>query len=119
MVGGKNTKKVNFLWMVKMETSETRWFKILSFVGIAFIVGFAIANLIYYVRLNSGQIPTKNEVVAMIWVNAILLFFAAILFIWTLIRLLTTSEFRTVAKAKTIKYLNETNSGVITPLLFD
>lgn len=75
------------------ETSESRWFKILLFIAIVMFIGFAIANLVYYSRLRSGQTLTANEITAMLVVNGILLFLALIFFIWTLWRLIDPAEF--------------------------
>lgn len=77
-----------------METSETRWFKIVSFIGIAIVLGFAIANLVYYTRLKNGSTPTQNEIESMIWINVFLIFIASVLFLWCLIRLLVSVETR-------------------------
>lgn len=79
-----------------MDTTESRWFKIIVFVLSAIVVGVTIANLVYFNRIRNGtcQAISHNTAVTMLWVNAILLIIAIIVFIWSLWRLLFSGATR-------------------------
>lgn len=90
------------------DTTETRWFKIVTLVAAGFFSGLFIANVIYYNRLRNGGNVTKGEATAMLWINGILLVIAIILFVWALVRLVAPEG----AKEKTISYLKSTESVI-------
>jgi hypothetical protein len=89
------------------DTTETRWFKIIVFVASGFFAGLFLADIIYFNRLRNGGTITNGEAVAMLWLNAILFIIAIIIFIWALIRLLTTTETRAAVQEKVTTYLNQ------------
>ena len=67
--------------------TSSRIFLFFAFVISIFIIGVTIANLVYYNKIRSGGncVVTQGEAEAMFWVNVIILVFALILFIWSLI----------------------------------
>jgi TRAP-type C4-dicarboxylate transport system permease small subunit len=87
-----------------METTETRWFKIVSFIIAVIFLGFIIANVVYFNRLRHGtsNAITQAEANSMYWVNVIILIIAILLFLWTLYRLIFTTEFKIVSTAKPV-----------------
>jgi len=97
------------------ETTETRWFKIVAFVGTGFFAGLFLANIVYYNRIRNGGSVSKNEALSMLWLNAILFAIALALFIWCLVRLLTTQEVRSGVAEGAVNYLQGTNGGFNAP----
>jgi len=67
-----------------IDTSETRWFKIIVFIFAAIIVGIFIANLVYYNRIRTGGTVTTGEATSMLWISVIILIIAIIIFLWSI-----------------------------------
>jgi len=96
----------------EVETSETRWFKIVVFVVSGFFVGFSLANIIYFnrIRLNNGAPGiTRGEATSMLWINALLFAISMIIFIWSIYHLITTRQYR----QRVTEYLQEQHEGFI------
>ena len=75
-------------------TSDSRWFRILSFLITGIFAGVFLANIVYYSKLTRCDITTgcniavsKGEARSMLYINIIFFIVALILFIWSLIRL--------------------------------
>ena len=74
-------------------TSDSRWFRILSFVITGIFSGVFLANIVYYARLTrcdtSGcnNAVSKGEARSMLYINIFFFIVAFILFIWSLVRL--------------------------------
>lgn len=85
---------------VVYDTTESRWFKIVIFLVSGIVVGVSIANIVYFDRIRKGTCGavTHGEAVAMIWVNAILLVIAALVFLWSLWRLIFSRDTRQKVK---------------------
>ena len=66
------------------------WFKIIIIIVAAATIGVSIANIIYYNRIRSSNstVISHNEAVTMLWINIILIVFAAVIFIWAIWRLI-------------------------------
>lgn len=98
--------------MADLETSESRWFKIVVFVVSGFFVGFSIANMIYFNRIRKaggGGGVTQGEATAMLWVNGILLAIAVIIFLWSIYRLIVGPPQR----QQVVRYLQEPGTGFV------
>ena len=65
------------------DTTESRSFKIVVFLLAAIVVGVTIANIVYYNRIRNGtcNAVTHGEATTLVWVNAILLIIAALIFL--------------------------------------
>ena len=92
------------------DTTESRWFKIIVFILSAIVVGVTIANVAYFNRIRTGscQALSNSTATTMVWVNAILLVIAIIIFLWSLWRLL----FSGAARAQVRHYMISPTSGV-------
>ena len=92
------------------DTTESRWFKIIVFILSAIVVGVTIANIAYFNQIRNGscQALSHNTATTMVWVNAILLVIAIIIFLWSLWRLL----FSGAARAQVRHYMISPTSGV-------
>ena len=99
------------------DTNETRWFKIFAFIGTGFFAGLFLANIVYYNRVRTGGVITKNEALSMLILNGILFAIAFILFIWCLYRLLVTEDTRAVIKEAAVSYVHGTNGGYNIPVM--
>ena len=82
------------------DTTESRWYKITVFIISAIVVGVTIANIVYFNRIRKGTCGamTSGEATTMLWINVILLIITAIIFIWSLWKLIFSSEKRTQIK---------------------
>lgn len=93
------------------ETTETRWFKWICFISTGFITGALLANVIYFDRIYRSAVPNpsvpKGNALAMVWINGILFVVALILFIWSLVRILTTKGVR----GDVTKYFQQEGGG--------
>jgi len=94
------------------DTTEMRWFKIVMFIATGFFAGLFLANIIYFNRLRNGGTISNAEALSMLALNAILFTLALILFVWSLVRLLTTTEQRQVVQQQAASYLTTPGSGV-------
>lgn len=92
------------------DTTESRWFKIIVFILSAVVVGVTIANIVYFNRIRNGtcQAISHNTATTMVWVNAILLVIAIIIFLWSLWRLL----FSGTTRSRVRHYMISPSSGV-------
>lgn len=101
------------------ETTESRLFKILVFIGSGFFTGFSLANIIYYnkARAFAARNPTSplshGEATSMLWVNVFLFIFSLILFIWSIWRLLFHREHRTQITQNIGTYLQSPATGIV------
>ncbi len=74
-------------------TSDSRWFRILSFVLTGIFSGVFLANIIYYAKLTRcdtngcNNAVSKGEARSMLYINIIFFVVALLLFIWSLVRL--------------------------------
>ena len=75
------------------DTTESRWFKILSFVAVAFFAILFLINIIYFEKSRRRTL-TIGEATSMLWLNVVLFIVAMILFFWTLYRLILSPEYR-------------------------
>ena len=82
------------------DTTESRWFKIVVFILAAIVVGVSIANIVYFNRIRDGtcQAVSRNSATTMLWVNVILLVIAILVLLWSLWRMIFTSETREKVK---------------------
>ena len=79
-----------------MDTTESRWFKIIVTLLSAIIIGVTIANLVYFNKIRTGtcNAVSSGEATTMLWINVILLVIAAVVFIWSLYRLFVSHDTR-------------------------
>lgn len=95
-----------------METTESRWFKIVVFVVSGFFVGFSLANIIYFNRIRrngGGGGVTQGEATSMLWINGILFAIALIIFLWSIYRLIAGQEYR----QRVVQYFQEPGTGLV------
>ena len=78
-----------------MHPTEFTFYKALVLLTSAAGIGFGITNIVYYnkIRLknNCGEI-SSGEATTLIWLNIILVILAAILFFWSLFRLIFSGK---------------------------
>ena len=91
--------------------TESRWFKIATFIISGFFIGFSIANLVYYDRLRKGNCDTisTGEATSMLWLNVILLIIAVLMFFWALWKLIFSQEKRKSIATATRNYFASTD----------
>lgn len=79
-----------------VDSTESRWFKIVVFLLTSIVVGVCIANIVYFNRIrgNTCVAMTHGEATAMVWVNVILLILTGIIWIWSLWRLFFSHDTR-------------------------
>lgn len=84
--------------MVAVDTTATKWFKIIVAIATLFFIGFTGANIYYYNKIRSNpsacSAVTKGEATSMLWINIILLIIAIIIFFWAFVTLFTSRELR-------------------------
>ena len=85
---------------IAYDTTEAVWYKVLVFIVSGIIVGVSIANIVYYNRLRDGSSASVSdgEATAMMWVNIVVLVIAALIFLWSLWRLIFSRESRKKVK---------------------
>ena len=95
------------------DTTESRWFKIVVFLLTSIVVGVSIANIVYFNRIRTGncQAISHGTAVTMIWVNVILLIIAAIIWLWSIWRLIFSRTTRETFKGKVKHYVVDPTSG--------
>jgi len=78
------------------DTTESRWYKVLVFIVSGIVVGVSIANIVYFNRLrdDSCTAVSSGEATTMLWVNVVILVIAALIFLWSLWRLIFSRESR-------------------------
>lgn len=83
------------------DTTNTKWFNALILILSLFILGFSIANIVYYTRIRnspcttgSGSPITNGEALAMIIVNSLILIVSLIFIFIALWRLFFTKSSR-------------------------
>ena len=98
------------------DTTETRWFKIISFIVLGFIVGVSIANIVYFNRIRTGtcNAVTQGEANIMMWVNIVISIITGLLFIWSLWRLLFSKELRHNIGEGASSYFKGESTGLVT-----
>lgn len=73
--------------------TEITWYKALVLITAALAIGFGITNMVYFNEIrtkgNCGPVSTGTAT-TMIWLNLILAIVAAIVFFWSLFRLIFT-----------------------------
>ena len=78
-----------------MHPVEFTWYKALVLLTSAMAIGFGILNIVYFNRIrihgNCSEVSTTDANVVL-WLNLILVIFAAITFFWPLFRLIHTGE---------------------------
>jgi len=79
-----------------MDTTESRWFKIVVFLLTSIVVGVSIANIVYYNRIRSGTCGavSNGEATTMLWISVIVLIIAALIWLWSIWRLFFSRETR-------------------------
>lgn len=92
-----------------VDTSETRWFKILVFIFSAVVVGLFIANVVYYNRIRTGGTVTTGEATSMLWLSVIFLILGIIVFLWSIWSLIFSKETRESVK----HYMLQPNTGFV------
>ena len=79
-----------------MHPVEFTWYKAIVLLTAAIALGFGILNVIYFnrIRLNQSKCTeiSTGEATTALWLNIILVIFAAVLFFWSLFRLIFTGE---------------------------
>lgn len=99
-----------------MPNSESRWFKIVSFVVTGIIAGLLLANIIYFNELRSGARLSSGEITSMLVISGILFAIVISVFMWALIRLFVHKDTRkaavTTVQGKTMDWINSTDSGI-------
>ena len=79
-----------------MHPVEFTWYKAIVLIMSAIALGFGILNIIYFnrIRLNQDECTelSSGEATTALWLNIILVIFAAVLFFWSLFRLIFTGE---------------------------
>ena len=74
---------------------EITWYKALVLITSALAIGFGITNLVYFneIRLKGNCGPVSSgTATTMVWLNLILVIFAAIIFFWSLFRLIYSGK---------------------------
>lgn len=91
------------------DTTESRWFKIVVFLLTSIVVGVCIANIVYFNRIRGGTCGavTHGEATTMLWVNIILLIITAIIWLWSIWRLIFSHDIR----QKVTHYMVSPSSG--------
>jgi len=78
--------------MSSAEGFETIWFRIFALVATAIIAGYSVANIVYYNRIRHATtvnvMVTHAEATSMMWMSILVFIVAAILFIWSLVRII-------------------------------
>ena len=71
-----------------MHPVEFTWYKAIVLLTSAMALGFGIVNIVYFnkIRLNQDncQELSSGEATTALWLNIILVIFAAVLFFWSL-----------------------------------
>lgn len=98
--------------MEVVETTESRWFKIVVFLASGFFFGFFVANAVYYDRIRRGASCSisRNEATTMFWINVVLAIVAIIIFFFSLYKLFT-KDYRESKKKQVLAYLNAPPQG--------
>lgn len=82
-----------------MGSTETLWFRIFALIVTGIIAGYAIANVVYYNRIRATTVAmggvTHGEATAMVWASVFIFIISAILFIWSLVRIILSPRSRT------------------------
>ena len=95
------------------DTTESRWYKALVFIVSGIVVGVSIANIVYFNRLRDDKCTevSSGEATAMLWVNIIILVIAALIFLWSLWRLIFSRESRKQIKTYVVHPQAGAHSG--------
>ena len=79
-----------------MHPVEFTWYKAIVLLTAAMALGFGIVNIVYFnkIRLNQDKCSeiSSSEANTALWLNIILVISAAVLFFWSLFRLIFTGE---------------------------
>lgn len=102
--------------MACVDTTDTLWFRILALVTTGLVVGYSIANVIYFNRLrnapNNGVI-THGEATSMFIFSLIVLLLSAIVFIIILVRIFLGAHERAHVAGKLASVATSTG-GIVT-----
>jgi len=78
-----------------MHPVEITWYKILVLITTVMGIAFGITNLVYFnkIRLNDNceEISSGTDT-TLLWLNLILVVFSAVIFFWSLYRLIFTGK---------------------------
>ena len=98
-----------------VDTTDTLWYRILALVTTGLIIGYSIANIVYYNRLRSSvsSAVSRGEATSMFVFSIIILLLATIIFIITLVRIFLGSKERSHLIGKATALAN-TTGGVVT-----
>lgn len=98
-----------------MVDTESRGFKIAVFIITAIIAAFALADIIYYSEIRSGNAIGNGEITTMMVLSIIIFIVTIILFIWAAFRLFinkqTRAEWTKSTKQSATEYLGSTEGG--------
>ena len=97
------------------DTTETRWFKIVTVFGTGIATAAFVANAIYFARIKDGSCNavTSGEATTLLWINIILAIVIGLHFIWSLWRLIFAREFRQGVSTSVKHYFRGDSSGLI------
>lgn len=101
-----------------MHPVEFTWYKAIVLLTAALALGFGIVNIVYFnkIRLNQNncQEISSGEALTTLWLNIILVIFAAVLFFWSLFRLIFTGESKKEVVNK--KYNTIVHPPIVSPI---
>lgn len=97
------------------DTTETRWYKIVTTTAVGFATGAFIANSVYFNRIRTGtcNAMTSGEANVLMWINIILAVVFGLHFLWSAWRLIFAREFRTAASDDVKTYFHGDSTGLI------
>jgi len=82
--------------------TEITWYKTLVLIASALAIGFGITNMVYFneIRTKGNCSPVSSGTAnTMVWLNLILVIFAAIVFFWSLFRLIFSGHEETLVNS--------------------
>lgn len=103
-----------------MHPVEITFYKVIVLIAAAAAIAFGITNVVYWnrVRLNDNcQEVTSGTATTLIWLNLVMVFLAAVVFLWSFFRLVFTGETKKEIVNKT--YNTHTHNYPASPLMAD
>ena len=96
------------------DTTETRWYKVITFIFMLFVLIVLIYNLVILAKTKAGTVSSNEANTAYI-INVILLVITVFIFVWSTIRLFIGRELRDQLSGQAVAYVTGEGTGIITP----
>lgn len=98
-----------------VDTTDTLWYRILALITTGLIVGYSIANIVYYNRIRSSASAavSRGEATSMFIFSIIILLLSTVIFLITLMRIFLGSRERAHLMGKATALAGKTG-GVVT-----